>query len=261
MKHNYHTHTRRCHHALDVDDKEYVISAISAGFDILAFTDHVPFVTVPYPEEHPDRMTYDEMNGYLASITYLKEKYKNQIKILVGFEFEYYPEYLEYYQMLRTKTDIMIVGQHNLVPLIKDYGIYNDDLGVMTYANQIKGCLDAGLADIVAHPDYFMLGRGQWTKACEEAAHMICKTSKENQIPLEINLNGLRYGKKLIDKTECFPYPYRKFWEIAAIYGCQAIYGYDAHDPQTLQEDWRIDKVNAILNGIKINIIDEIKIK
>ena len=261
MKNNYHTHTKRCHHAVDVADEEYVINAISAGFNTLAFTDHVPFITVPYPEEHQDRMDYSEMDDYLATITYLKEKYEKQINIFVGFEFEYFPEYLEYYQLLKTKTDIMILGQHCLVPLIKDYGIYNDDFGVITYAIQIKECLEAKLADIVAHPDYFMLGRNQWTKACEEATHMICFASKKNHVPLEINLNGLRYGKKTIDEEECFAYPYRKFWEIAAMYGCQAIYGYDAHDPLTLLEDWRVAKVNEILNGIKLNIIDEIKIK
>jgi len=261
MMNNYHTHTKRCHHAVDVADEEYVLSAISAGFDTLAFTDHIPFITVPYPEEHQDRMDYREMDEYLASIAHLKEKYKDQITVLAGFEFEYYPEYLEYYQLLKKKTDIMLLGQHNLVPLIKDYGIYNDDDGVITYATQVKGCLEAKLADIVAHPDYFMLGRNQWTKACEEAAHMICHASKEHHIPLEINLNGLRHGKRLIDEKECYAYPYREFWKIAAMYGCQALYGYDAHDPLTLQEDWRVDRVNEILNGIKLNIIDEIKIK
>ena len=38
---NYHTHTWRCRHA-DGTEREYVETAIEAGFKILGFSDHTP---------------------------------------------------------------------------------------------------------------------------------------------------------------------------------------------------------------------------
>ena len=127
MKANYHTHTYRCLHATDIEDQQYVIQAINAGFDVLAFTDHVPYPKIKYQEDQQGRMLYTQYDEYLASITYLREKYRSKIKILTGFEIEYYPEYLDYYKWLKTQVDILVLGQHYRFPLAHDYGIYNND--------------------------------------------------------------------------------------------------------------------------------------
>lgn len=42
MKHNFHTHTSRCQHAVGTDEA-YVEAALDAGFDVLGFADHAPF--------------------------------------------------------------------------------------------------------------------------------------------------------------------------------------------------------------------------
>ena len=41
---NYHTHTKRCMHAVG-EDREYVEAAIAAGIKILGFADHTPYPT------------------------------------------------------------------------------------------------------------------------------------------------------------------------------------------------------------------------
>ncbi len=38
---NYHTHTKRCRHAVG-EDREYVEAAIEAGLKVLGFSDHTP---------------------------------------------------------------------------------------------------------------------------------------------------------------------------------------------------------------------------
>ncbi len=258
MKANYHTHTYRCLHASNVADELYVKEAINAGFDILAFTDHVPYPWIRYLEEHQDRMSYSEMDEYLQMIYTLKKRYQDKIDILSGFEIEYYPEYKDHYQRLRKKSDILILGQHNRYPLIHDYGVYNNDNDVFIYATQICDAIATGFVDILAHPDYFMLGRSAFNDACIKASHMIAHQAALYDIPLEINLNGLRYGKKLIDHQEVYPYPCRDFWQIAKQYDCKAVYGYDAHDPSTLSQSWRIDEVNRVLAGLDIKIIDKL---
>lgn len=59
QKFNLHTHTFRCGHASGTDD-QMVLSAIEAGFELLGFSDHMP-----YPELHLPtcRMFYDQRPG------------------------------------------------------------------------------------------------------------------------------------------------------------------------------------------------------
>ena len=90
---NYHTHTYRCGHAEMDSDESYVLSAIKAGYEILGMSDHAPY---PDLSKKTDRMDYDEMPQYLASMHYLKEKYADKINLKIGFEMEYFPEYQSY---------------------------------------------------------------------------------------------------------------------------------------------------------------------
>lgn len=94
MKTNYHTHTTRCMHAVG-DDEDYVRSAIKGGFQELGFSDHGPW------KYHTDfvsdiRMLPEDLPEYIESIRALKEKYRNQISIKIGLEYEYFPEYIHW---------------------------------------------------------------------------------------------------------------------------------------------------------------------
>ena len=40
LKNNYHTHTLRCGHAIG-SDKEYIIKAIEAGYQVIGMSDHI----------------------------------------------------------------------------------------------------------------------------------------------------------------------------------------------------------------------------
>ena len=79
---------------------------------------------------------------------------------------------------------------------------------------QIKEALEEGLADIVAHPDLFMFGRREWNETCEMATEMICDAALKANAVLEVNLGGIKYGKRTLGKETRLPYPYRRFWEI-----------------------------------------------
>ena len=95
MKTNYHTHTARCGHAVGTDEA-YIEAAIAQRYDVLGFSDHVPW---PYKSgfTHPGvRMTVGELDGYVGDIRALKEKYADRISLRVGFECEYFPEYMNW---------------------------------------------------------------------------------------------------------------------------------------------------------------------
>lgn len=256
MDYNYHTHTDRCGHALG-EDEQYVKAAIEAGFKVLGFSDHVPFKEVHHPSE---RMDYAQMEGYLESINALKAKYADKIEIKVGFELEYFPEFKDYYQSLLKHCDYLICGQHNKTLDAYSYDLYADDEDVIIYANQVKAAMESGLVSFIAHPDYFMLGRNRWSDACAQAARIIAEAAERNNVPLEINLNGLRYGKKLYGDLEVYPYPFPSFWQEVAQYNVKCIYSFDAHRPTTLLEKERIALVLDQLNGIHLNIEEQFRI-
>ena len=86
---NYHSHTARCGHAWGTDD-EFVQAAIDNGFTVLGFSEHSPWPFVDgYQEiDTRQRITMEELDGYLADMQALKEKYAGQIDIKIGLECE-----------------------------------------------------------------------------------------------------------------------------------------------------------------------------
>ena len=115
MDFNYHTHTKRCKHAQG-EDREYVEQAIQSGLKILGFSDHAPyrFQDPDYCSGH--RMRTEQLQEYAESVRALQKEYANDIRILLGFELEYYPN-LHAQEMAFLKTenpDYVIMGQHYL---------------------------------------------------------------------------------------------------------------------------------------------------
>ena len=109
---NYHTHTERCGHAeKGYEDEEYVKEAFETGIKFLAFTDHIPFSNTKDVRTNV-RMSYDEIEEYIQSIIKLKGKYKGEIDIQTGFEFEYIPKELEHILKMKSMVDKMVLGQH-----------------------------------------------------------------------------------------------------------------------------------------------------
>lgn len=251
MRVNYHTHTARCGHATG-EDEQYVLAAIEAGFEVLGFSDHVPFEGIHAPR---DRMDFDQLEGYAQSILDLKKRYAEVIDIKLGFEIEFFADQTDYYKRLRRIADYLIQGQHFRELNFYGYDQYNNDADLGIYVSQLVAGMESGLVDLVAHPEYFMLGRRSWNQACIEAAHTIAQTAARTGIPLEINLNGFKFGKRDYDGYSSLPYPFMPFWEIAGQYPIKAIFGIDAHKPLNLLDRNRselfIDELTRY--GVKID--------
>ncbi len=265
----YHTHTRRCGHAEDVSDEQYVIQAINAGMNKLAFTDHGPLLK-NIKTTRKVRMNSTEVKSYLNSIKYLKEKYKGKIEIESGFEFEYTDREIEYLNELKAKTDKMILGQHFVVDKegnehIFRQGIVSDKV-LDLYAEAIITAMEKGVPDIIAHPDRFISSRKNFGKKEEQISRLICQKAIETGIPLEINmgepLDNLIGSNIPIDELrKVVSYPSREFWEIVAEESKKArqagknpikvIYGKDAHSPNRISETRDYELVDKII-GVDI---------
>lgn len=254
---NYHTHTARCGHAAG-SDEAYVLEAIQNGYTQIGFSDHVPYINGHDPEE---RMKVEELSDYISSIKALQEKYRDQIEIRIGLEIEYIPGREAELQAHRELFDYIILGEHTYTLESENYFYYHySDEDVLLYAQMVEKACDAKLADIVAHPDLFMYAKPEFTPACEQATRIICEAAKRNGILLEINLNGLKYGKRRLGNEERYLYPHRRFWEIASEYDVEVVYGLDAHAPAKFS-DWRCYEIvnDEIIHGIPLKFRKELK--
>lgn len=263
----YHTHTRRCAHAEDVEDEKYVEEAIKGGIKRIAFTDHMPTPTPDYIKTtRKVRMYMTELKSYLDSIADLKEKYKGQIDIESGFEFEYSDDLEEHLMYLKSITDKMILGQHFVVD--KDGNkhvlkgeIASDDM-LDLYAEAIITAIDKGLPDIIAHPDRFMVSRESFGEKEEQISRLICRKVIEAGIPLEINmgepLDHLKDSDMTADELRSkVAYPAREFWKIVLDESKEAVkngrepvkvvYGKDAHSSDRMSETKDYELVDKII--------------
>ncbi|MDY3845427.1 MAG: histidinol-phosphatase [Eubacteriales bacterium] len=224
MKKNYHTHTYRCKHASGTDE-EYVLAAINAGLDVIGFSDHSPY---PMPNGYVTwyRQSEKEAEDYMNSLLYLREKYRSKIKILIGYEAEYYPSYFEsLLRLYRTyPLDYVILGQHNIGEELlgcTDSFSPTDDIEVLKhYVSQVCEGLRTGVFTYLAHPDCIKFTGDENVYLREMAP--ICETAKELNIPLELNLLGLSQNRI---------YPRESFWSMVGEYGNEVIMGSDAHSP------------------------------
>lgn len=252
---NLHTHTYRCHHATG-GDEQYIRAAIDAGMTTIGFSEHLPY---PGVEVESERMFNKDLSEYFMTMRALKEKYHGQIEILVGVEFEYYDNRVDYLQEISKMCDYMIIGQHYRYDDHYHYDQYCSDEDVLIYAKQIIKALNLGLTRYVAHPDFFMLGRRSFSKACKQATQMICEAALKYDAVLEINMNGLHYGKLYYSPGMRYCYPYRDFFKIVSVYNNKVCFGFDAHSPVTLLEHKRYNECMRILHGLTFHFVHNVE--
>ena len=241
----YHSHTKRCGHALG-EDEEYVLNAIKAGIKRLGFSDHV-FLPTGY-EQPGTRGRFDQLDDYLRSVKALKEKYKDQIDILVGFEAEYYDIFEEYYKyLLKEKIDYLILGQHCGIRDGKFYWYCYDNCPIeriKEYVDDVIKGLKTGLFKYLAHPDLFMLSQNEWNTDLERESRRLLKACEDLHIPVELNLCGMR--RRYYNEVN-HSYPNINFYKLIKDYNLKVVVGVDAHDPSQYLDD----KLNAAIDFAK----------
>lgn len=246
---NYHTHTYRCKHASG-SDEEYVIAAIQAGYHELAFTDHAPW-HLKAGETDRIRMHIREMDEYVQSIRALQVKYRNEIKILVGLEAEYFADRIDDLRQLvqQYDLDIVVLGNHfrEVDSNNAYYGNYQDYRNLYThYLEDATAAMRSGIYKIFAHPDLFFKTVNILNERTLEMINALCTVALETDTIMEYNLGGKRYRDY---------YPNEAFWKIVAARGCKIIVGVDAHSPKHLLDTKMMQEARAFLTKINANLI------
>ena len=245
---NFHTLTTRCRHA-EGEDREYVENAIKGGLKTLGFSDHSPYV---FKDGYYSgfRMTPGELDGYVKSVLDLKNEYKKDIDIFVGLEAEYYPEFFaDFLSLIRPyPIEYMILGQHFLGNEIDGQrGAARrgqDENSLMEYANQVLEAMKTGAFTYLAHPDMIRYRENEEIE--NRAWKMICEGAKKYNVPLEINLLGIRDHRH---------YPYAGFWKAAGEMRAPVTIGSDAHSPDVASDNASFEQAMLMIKKYNLNYI------
>jgi histidinol-phosphatase (PHP family) len=202
MKVDLHNHTVLCNHATGTVN-EYVEAAIACGTQFFGFSDHAP---MHYDPQY--RMTFDQMELYESWIKEAQERYSSKITVLLGYEIDFLPGYMEE-SVLRRPCDYLIGSVH----FIDDWGFDNPEFigryaGVdiddvyRRYFGLIEAMASSGKFDIVGHLDLLKVFKYLPTKDIRTLAEGALKAIKKANMSIEINVSG--YRKPI---AEAYPSP------------------------------------------------------
>ncbi len=222
MRIDLHNHTTRCNHAEGTVD-EYIQRAIELGIDIYGFSEHAP---MDFDQHY--RLGFNEMAAYTSEILTAKEQYKDQIKILLGYEVDYLPGYMDD-RILNAEVDYLIGSVHFIdkwgfdnPEFIGEYKNRDIDEIWQAYFDATEAMAKTGYFDIVGHFDLIKVFKYMPTKELKLLAHEALKAIKKSNMVLEVNTAGLRKPVKEI-------YPSKLLLEEAYGLDIPITFGSDAH--------------------------------
>ena len=252
MLHNYHTHTWRCKHAKGTE-REYIENAIRRGFQTLGFSDHTPW-RIPNGFDYY-RMLPSEVGEYCTTLAALREEYKKDIDIKIGFEVEYFPGYFEDLLDLFApyEYDYIILGQHrngNEIGFNHNNVATDDERDLAVYTSQMLNGLYTGKFTYLAHPDLLHYTGDDETYRM----YMLpfCQAVRKLGIPVEFNFLGFATNRY---------YPSERFFKIAAEVGNDVILGLDAHDPADILDVDVEKRALEYLAGLGITPIENVTLR
>ncbi len=250
MNYNFHTHTYHCHHASGTPE-EYVLRAIEGGVTEMGFSDHFPFRFEDGTEKNW-RVPVDEVQTYISEVHALREKYKDKIKIHLGFEMEYYTEL---FNVMRAKAveygaEYLLLGEHYTAPeYIPENNFHStkpsdSEARLTSYTDRVIEAMRTGAFTYVAHPDVLnFTGNSDFYKM---QARRIAEASLALGIPLEINFLGIRDHRH---------YPRELFWQTAAEVGSPVTFGFDAHSADVAYDTASLKIATQMVADLRLNYI------
>ena len=231
QKEIFHVHTRRCKHAGEEQDYEYVEKAIELGAARIVFTDHCPFPENPFRS----RMEMEQLPEYLSSMRRLKKEYASRIEVLAGLEVEYLPSFEKYYKELKGsgEFDLLMLGQHMYEHENGTWSFMDEDK-TDEYVGLCKAMVEGmrtGLFDIIAHPDRAFKRHKSWNPDMTCASRKVITEAIKHGLWLEKNYSSMQHE---------FQY-WEEFWNMDT--RKHPLYGYDAHSVAEMESIWK--KVNT----------------
>lgn len=259
MKKNFHSHTVYCNHS-DLTIEESIRLHREAGYEVLGISEHAP---IPDYEDR-FRLQTEEIDEYIAAVKRAATE-EDEIEVLCGIEAEYLMgdrEHLEYLKELKEKADYLILANH----LVGDFrgGDYvhfsrNDPEPRHLEMNVelLKDGWETGLFAFIAHPDS-ILKRYRWDEHAERMAHEIGRYAQESGALLEMNANGVRYGRNRSQEDGTHAYTNLNFWKILGEYSIRVIVSGDTHYVTDITDGY-VDECRRLAESLGFEIVEDFR--
>ncbi len=224
MRVDIHNHTTLCNHATG-SMEEYIKKAIELKIDVFGFSCHAP---MDFEPEY--RMNLTQSKIYEKDVLKLKEKYKNDIDIVLGYEVDFMnnSKFIEQ-DILDAHVDYLIGSVHFIdkwgfdnPQFIGGYEKKDIDKIWEEYFDAVSVMVKTGYFDVVGHLDLIKVFKYLPTKNIINLAHQTMQDIKASGMVLEINSAGLR---KPIKEQ----YPSYELLELAFKLDIPITFGSDAH--------------------------------
>lgn len=215
----------------DAPMSEYPKRAIELGIDVVCFTDHI--------DCSPTFNVLDSFRfGARAEEFHkLKEKYKSQVKLLLGFEMGEPHLHLKETEFLRSLCPDMIIGSIHR-PADYEEGYYTNHAYERLYDRYVHDMVECGNFDVLGHMTNPRRFHADYV-ADIDAIKSTLKLCVEKGVVPELNTSFLRYGgNETVPSVEEIAY----FRDFGGKFVC---IGSDSHDIQSLGANF--DKVKAAL--------------
>ncbi len=187
-----HNHTKLCNHA-EGEISQYIEKAIECGIKYFGFSEHAP---MNFDEKY--RINFEQMREYEEAVLAAKERYKNKIEILLGYEVDYLIGYMDE-RVLNADVDYLIGSVHFIEEwgfdnpeFIGNYKDQNIDEIWQKYFNAIEEMAQSRLFDIVAHMDLIKIFKFLPSKEAVDIAQNALIAIKKADMSIEINVAGFR---------------------------------------------------------------------
>jgi histidinol-phosphatase (PHP family) len=223
MRIDLHNHTTLCNHATGTIN-EYIQRAIELEVDIYGFSEHAPMYFDPYY-----RLSFENMKQYEQEILTYKEKYKDNIQILLGYEVDYLKGYIDDRVIKNRDVDYLIGSVHFLdkwgfdnPEFIGEYKNRDIDDIWQEYFDTIEAMAKTGYFNIVGHLDLIKVFKYLPKKDTRLIAQKALKAIKEANMVIELNGAGLRKPIKEL-------YPSKELLEMAYEFNIPITFSSDAH--------------------------------
>ncbi|SFV55591.1 Histidinol-phosphatase [hydrothermal vent metagenome] len=244
MRIDLHNHTTRCNHAEGTID-EYINRAIELGIDIYGFSEHAP---MDFDLEY--RLLFSNMDNYVKDILLAKEKYRDKIEILLGYEVDYLKGYMDE-RVLKANVDYLIGSVHFLdkwgfdnPEFIGEWKSRNIDDIWQEYFDAIEAMAKTGYFNIVGHLDLIKVFKYMPSKDIRLIAKNALKAIKKSEMAIELNGAGLRKPIKEI-------YPSASLLEVAYELDIPITFSSDAHTIEQVGYGYEEAKALATKIGYK----------
>ncbi|MHA2182444.1 MAG: histidinol-phosphatase HisJ, partial [Promethearchaeota archaeon] len=261
---DWHTHNEMCHHAVG-SIEDYLKQAIKSGLQTIGLSDHFPYEFLKNIERIPFEeyaITLPEIENYIATAEKLKEKYKTNINVRIGFEVDYFknqePLLNNYLNKIKNRLDYILGSIHILnfrdgrgawgfddSRFRNDFDYYGTQKVYLNYYKKLQKMVKSEDfdIDIVGHLDLpkkfndFPIDKKEVFEEIMKTLELI----KTKDIVVEINTGGLRKPCKE-------QYPSEQIIREMYSLDIPILLGSDAHNPKDVA--WKFRKIIKILKKI-----------